>query len=91
MQAIQTKYLGPTNSRGARIKVWAEAGAMIVSYDHALSAERNHVEAIRKYAEKWGWFGRWTIGGAEKGYVATCQRMPADTIYVQSPEERDAQ
>ena len=42
MQAIQTKYLGPTNFRGARIKAKAYAGTKVYPYDHALSIEENH-------------------------------------------------
>jgi len=72
MQAIQTKYCGPTNFRGSRIRVWAEAGSMYVSYDHALSSENNHRAAIREYIQRWGWFGRWVIGATDRGYVATC-------------------
>lgn len=62
-QGIQTKYCGPTNSRGSRVKVWAQAGVRYVSWDHALNVEANHAAAARKYAHEWGWTGRW-IGGA---------------------------
>lgn len=35
MKAIQTKYLGPTNYKGSRIKAWADGwGSATVSYDH---------------------------------------------------------
>jgi len=33
-QAIQTKYLGATGSRGSRMKATAERGSIIISYDH---------------------------------------------------------
>lgn len=79
-QGIQTKYLGPTNARGARVKVWAQAGSMIVSWDHALNPEDNHAAAARAYAERWGWTGRW-IGGATPdgtGYLFVNDRGPSD-------------
>jgi hypothetical protein len=43
--AIETKYLGPTNTRGGRIKATPISGrgkSIIVPYDHALSVTENH-------------------------------------------------
>lgn len=62
-QAITTKYLGPTNHRGARIKASAQAGSVTVSWDHSMSPQQNHVEAARALALVYGWDGVW-IGGA---------------------------
>ncbi len=62
MQAIETKYLGPTNFRGARIKASAEAGSVTVPYDHALNVEGNHDAACKALVRKWGWFGSWIRG-----------------------------
>lgn len=62
-QAIVTKYLGPTNFRGSRIKASAYAGSIIVDYDCALNSERNHLEAAKKLANKYGWSGKWLAGG----------------------------
>jgi len=44
MQAIQTKYLGPTNHRGSRVKATCAAGSVIVSWDYSLpnNIEENH-------------------------------------------------
>ena len=55
LQAITTKYLAPTNSRGARIKATAEAGSVTVPYDHALNAFDNHHAAAVALANKFGW------------------------------------
>jgi hypothetical protein len=68
-QAIVTKYLGPTNFRGSRVKATASAGSVTVSWDHALDAESNHVAAAKALAVKYGWRGEWTGGGTENGYV----------------------
>jgi hypothetical protein len=46
-QAIKTKYLGATNSRGARVKATCEAGTLTQSWDYDLSPESNH-ESVRK-------------------------------------------
>lgn len=55
MQAIQTKYFGPTNARGSRIKATAPAGSMTVPYDHALNIDQNHKAAATALANKFGW------------------------------------
>jgi hypothetical protein len=55
MQAIVTKFLGPTNSRGSRIKATASAASITVSYDHRLNPEQNHDAACRALVAKLGW------------------------------------
>ena len=47
MQTIQTKYLAPTNTRGARIKVQAEWGSKTYDYDHG--AESAHDVAFEQF------------------------------------------
>jgi hypothetical protein len=53
---ITTKYLGPTNTRGGRIKASREDGLnfppITVEYDHALSSYANHCEAMRAFIAK---------------------------------------
>lgn len=46
MQAIQTKFFGPTNTRGSRIKATCWLTSITVSYDHSASVEENHTAAI---------------------------------------------
>lgn len=55
MQAIQTKYLCPTNSRGARIKATAAAGSITISYPHELSGQAVHRKAAEALVSKLGW------------------------------------
>ncbi len=62
-QAITTKFLGPTNFRGSRVKARAEAGSVTVEWDHALDPAGNHARAAKALAEKKGWAGRWIAGG----------------------------
>ena len=45
MQAIITKYLSATNTRGSRIKATCDRGSIIVSYPHELSGSDVHVFA----------------------------------------------
>ena len=74
-QAISTKYLGPTNSRGARVKAQADAGQITISWDHRVGIEKNHCRAAKAFAEKMQWGGRW-YGGyvAGGGYVFVSTR-----------------
>lgn len=75
MQAIVTKYLGPTNSRGARIKATARAGSITVSYNHVRDVEQNHKRACVMLVDKLGWVekegvayaGVWHAGGLPNG------------------------
>jgi hypothetical protein len=55
MQAIQTRYLGPTNSRGSRIKAWCAAGSVTIGYPHELSDDAVHRAAAKKLVEKLDW------------------------------------
>lgn len=55
MQAIVTKYLGPTNYRGSRIRASAQAGSVTIGYDDALDTEDNHRAAAKALMVKYGW------------------------------------
>ena len=62
MKAIITKYIGPTDTRGSRIKASDEDGNSItIGYDYA--AESAHVVAARKLCEKMNWHGELVEGG----------------------------
>jgi hypothetical protein len=73
LQAIATRWLGPTNCKGARIKAIAGAGSITRSYDHT-GADKERAEVAKELADKYGWAGAWFEGG-----------MPGstDTVYVQ--------
>lgn len=45
MQAIITKYLGPPNYRGSRVKATAERGSVTVDYDDSFNGISNHRRA----------------------------------------------
>lgn len=64
-QAITTKYIGPSNVRGSRVKASCDAGTVTVSWDHALNSSGNHEYAARVLLEKLGWSGEW-VGGCDK-------------------------
>lgn len=69
MQAIVTKYLGPTNFRGSRVKATADAGSVTLSWDDALDSRSNHEAAAKALADKFGWRGRLIGGGLPTGYA----------------------
>jgi hypothetical protein len=52
MQAIITKYIGPTNSRGARIKAECERGKIFFSYPYELSGDACHRAAVDALTDK---------------------------------------
>ena len=58
MQAIVTKYSGPTNHRGARIKATAhtgQGGSITTPWDYALDTCANHRAAALALANKYNW------------------------------------
>lgn len=72
--AIATKFLGPTNSRGSKIKAHRADDpktSVTVDYDHGLGSFDNHAAAIQALIEKLGWTDtNWVTGGTSDGYVA---------------------
>lgn len=57
MQAITTKYLSATNSRGSRIKATCAAGSVTIGYPHELSGMNCHAAAAKALVDKMGWNG----------------------------------
>lgn len=66
-QAIQTKYLGPTNYRGARIRATAQSGSVTIPYPHELNITDAHDRAALALVAKNEWWGRWARGGSPDG------------------------
>jgi len=73
MQAVTTKYLGPTNTRGSRVKATCQAGSVTIGWDDALNSDQNHNAAALTLIEKWGWCGKWLEGQLTDGsHVYVC-------------------
>jgi hypothetical protein len=66
MQAILTKYHGPTNTRGSRISAQCDAKLIFVPYDHAHDVFTNHLKAAKALAELLGWVGVYRGGSLPK-------------------------
>lgn len=54
-QAILTKYLAPTATKGARVKAWCARGSVTVNWDHGLDGEHNHINACEALRDKMEW------------------------------------
>ena len=73
-QGITTRYLGPTNIKGSRIKAvarradaWGPEQNITAPLDYALSTEQNHTRVAHLLAVKLGWTGLWVGGGNAPG------------------------
>ncbi len=67
MQAIITRFLTSTDTKGPRVKAKCDAGQIVVPWDHALETVQNHDAACAALVRKLGWDtggygGKW-IGG----------------------------
>jgi len=81
MKAIETKYLGPTDSNNSRIKAECARGKITISYDYGLTVCENHRAAAQALCEvfeasdkaeygvdcsSWAWWGGECITGELK-------------------------
>lgn len=54
-QAIQTRYVGPTNFKGSRIRVKCDAKTFFVGWRDELSVDENHHAAAMRAFTELGW------------------------------------
>lgn len=54
-QAIQTRYLGPTNKLGSRIKAFCSGGTKTYPFKYEYTLQDNHSDAAYSLAVKLGW------------------------------------
>jgi hypothetical protein len=67
---IKTRFLGPTNNRGARIKATCQAGSITIPYAYELASGGSHWLAAQKLIKKCGlqWGEKFTVGSDNNGY-----------------------
>lgn len=65
MQAIETKYYGVTNTRGARIVARASAGKVSIPFPY--DAHDPHLEAAKALCVKFNWQNELIGGGLHDG------------------------
>jgi hypothetical protein len=84
MQAIQTKYIGPSNVRGSRVKAIAQAGSVTLEWDDALNRDDNHLAAAKALATKLSWdYGEFIAGTLPDGndvWVLNCKVADRFTV-----------
>lgn len=73
LNAIQTRFLGPTNFRGSRVKAYCQGDSVTVEWRHELNSAENHKRALETLIKKmdwhdWLWAAGWSADG--KGAVA---------------------
>ena len=69
MVAILTKYLAPTNTRGARIKAAANGNSITIGYPYELSGEDVYRSAAQALCDKMQWDYTLHGGAIDKGYA----------------------
>lgn len=68
MTAIRTRYIGPTNTRGARIKANAGMGRTVtIGYPHDAPRHEAHARAAEALCVKMGWDGAMLEGEFDDG------------------------
>lgn len=75
MQAIVTKYFGPSNRRGSRVKATCSGGSLFFGYEPAMNVANNHKAACAALVAKMGWVeaegeyfrGTWHDAGLPNG------------------------
>lgn len=69
MKAIETRYFGPTDRRGARIKATdGDGNNVTISYPYELSGEAVHRQAAEALRDKMQWKGELVGGSTKRGY-----------------------
>lgn len=69
-QAIETRYLGPTNHRGSRIVATTPSGHRLIhDWDRSLGTEGNHYIAARILQSNLGWEYIVAGGSTKVGFV----------------------
>jgi len=77
-QAITAKYRGPTNARGARIRISTEAfGSRLLPYEHGAACPYAHAARLYLEALDLEWDGLWIAGGLPDG----------STVFVRAPHD----
>lgn len=84
MQAIFTKFLGPTNHRPSRVTAYNDdfPRGVVIAWDHALNVGDNHRAAVMAFLAAREWGGKWAMGARVTGYAAVCIRTsgPAQVL-----------
>ena len=78
MQAIQVRYLGPTDTKGSRMKAFCLGGSHTINIDNARSIGYNAKRAAFELASQLNWPGNYVGGTLPCG----------DVVFVNEPMKR---
>lgn len=67
MQAIQVKYISPTNTKPARVKAIAHGRSLTISLDHELDHDAAYAKAAIELCKLLKWKGTLIGGGLKDG------------------------
>ena len=88
MQAIETKCLGFTKTKGKRIKASNPLNISVtISYDYELEDDENHREAARAFMRKMGWCGE-MHGGRTRNGMAWVLVSNDSLCILEKPDDR---
>jgi len=63
MKAIKTKFIGPSNVKGSRIRASEPDGKSVtISYSHELNGDENHLAAAQALCKRMNWSGLLVTG-----------------------------
>lgn len=84
MTCIETKFIGPTNTRGSRISATALSTKqrIVIDWDQSVNSDQNHKVACLRLAVKFGWIhGDWVMGAGSNGsQIFVCNDRTASVI-----------
>jgi hypothetical protein len=67
MKAIKTKYLGPTDYRGGRVKADdGDGNSVTIPWDHGKNSNDNHEAAMIALCKRMRWYGKVASGDVFK-------------------------
>ena len=88
-KAIPVKYLGPTNSRAARVKASAGGtqGNVTLPFRYDLSMEQNVAAAVDELLLRYEWDNPYALGALSDGtYVAVLSDKPSTYLSTYAEE-----
>jgi len=86
MKSVETRYLGPTNYRGSRIKATdGDGNSITVSYDYG--AHEPHDIAAQAFLDKMGWSGKWISGSSASGRGRVYVCVPEPMHYLKAGDD----
>jgi hypothetical protein len=88
MQAVLTRFLGPTN-RHLESRIVVTSGSRnrrkIVDWNPRLEPHENHRRAALCVLKEWEWFGKWIGGGTDVGYAFVWMKYVKESVTVEIP------